>query len=91
MYYKQDHNWTAVCSVMVTGHSCLCGRAVAHRCPPSSSCLAADGWPAASGAERGRQEETTDYEGGENALCLCQRLLMHALIEAISTQTNNSV
>lgn len=72
MYYKQDHNWTAVCSVRVTGHSCLCGRAVAHRCPPSSSCLAADGWLAASGAERGRQEETTDYKGGENAKSLSE-------------------
>lgn len=59
MYYKQDHNGTSKCSIRVTGHSCLCGRVVACRCPPSPSCLAADGWLAASGAKRVRQEETT--------------------------------
>lgn len=78
MYNKQDHNWTAVCSVMVTRHPCLCGRAVAYRCPPWSTCLAADGWLAASGAERGRREETTAYEDGENAMSVRDYSCMHS-------------
>lgn len=78
MYYKQDHNGTAVRSITVTAHSCLCGRVVPCRCPPSSTCLAADGWPAASGAKRGRREETTDWEDGENATqCLCHTEITH--------------
>lgn len=57
LYYKQAQNGTAVCSIRATGHSRLCGRLEACRCPPSPSCLAADGWLAASGAKRGRREE----------------------------------
>lgn len=66
---------------MVTGHSCLSGRVVACRTPPSPSCLAADGWLAASGAKRGRQKETTDWDEEGNALSLMQGLLVHGLLE----------
>lgn len=69
VHYKQEPNWAVVCSIMVTGHRSLCGRAVRCRCPPSPACLAAHGWHAASWADVGRQKESSDEKMRDNSLC----------------------
>lgn len=76
VHYKQEPNWAVVCSIMVTGHRCLCGRAVRCRCPPSPACLAAHGWHAASWADAGRQKEMSDEKMRNNSLCCCSSRLL---------------